>query len=158
MKWHSGLNVTCICGSYLLFTWLWICIFNIWDVFGSSVEQNDVMLVTAIVSFFVALIVASILIHTPSTAYRRVCKHVIYGMMTAAVVIAVFAVTWIPYNSYSWETAAIYTTAAFVIVLCLALAHSQISKLWYPAFIEHRKLERLYKRTVVTEQRVNNLW
>jgi hypothetical protein len=139
MQWDSFLRILNICFAYLLLTWLWVCIFHVWDVFDASVLDTDVTLITVVISIVVALLIAVILIHSPVVAFRRVAKHCIVAFLLADFIMGSLLVLWMPYHSYSWEVVVIVTFLLFVVAVLMAVAHYNIRSTWYPLFRRHSK-------------------
>ena len=148
MKWDSTVHIACICTAYLMSCWLIVCILNVWEVLGGDIEVQDVVAVASGIAFLIAVMIAVITMHSPSTQYRRELKHLVIAMMLAAVIIAVSLVIWMPFCSYSWEIVTVITAVIVLASILFIIASGTIHRTWYYTFLSsHKKQAFVTKRT-----------
>lgn len=149
MKWHSGVNSFFVAGAYILFVWVFVCVFNAWEVFGEDVHTRQIILGAAISAAILGLLIVGIV--TQFTARRRrLRKHVAIGFLLASMIIMILLVLWMPFNGYDWDTVLIITAILFVIAVIIAAAHTSIKSSFYYIFMSPKKRQKYVKGTRVT--------
>lgn len=152
MRWDSGFNAACICGAYIAFTWMCNCGVIIWQLFGTTLSQNEIILSINFAAAILAMVIAIIMVCSPSNARRRTFKHATLGFLIASAFISIGTVIWMPYNEFSWETTAIITLVIFAISTLLAISSAAIRRSWYLSFAKKERREELMKRMEMFEE------
>lgn len=133
MKWTTLLYALWIAAINFTLAWIVVCLLHIWEVSSSHID-NDIILITGVVSVVLDMVIIAVILEVHSVVYRQGMRSAILGMFFYISFVVAMISLWMPFAGYSWEFCLIVPSVGFVVALLLCSRAYYIRCTWGPWF------------------------